>query len=186
MPPIRGRAHYFPKPRAARRLPWAVAPSELNLAPFGSACISLHIPEKSRALSGIFSPSDGSNPVSWGPVFIGLMENPMTALKGLRGLVVVDEAPRASRLFPVLRVLQRLRIRHPDVPSRQEGQRQIQTRRRPTLTRSMQAALTDLELDELWIVYPGQRNRPLGNKISVCPLAECVAPGGRAQKPDGF
>lgn len=34
-----------------------------------------------------------------------LLENPMTALQGLRGLVVLDEAQRQPRLFPVLRVL---------------------------------------------------------------------------------
>ncbi len=39
------------------------------------------------------------------PVVAGLMENPMTTLAGLRGLVVVDEAQREPRLFPVLRVL---------------------------------------------------------------------------------
>ena len=33
------------------------------------------------------------------------MENPMTALLGLRGLVVIDEAQRQPGLFPVLRVL---------------------------------------------------------------------------------
>jgi hypothetical protein len=47
----------------------------------------------------------------------------------------------------------------------------------PTLTRSMQTVLTDLELDELWVVYPGQRSYPLGNKITVRPLADCIAPG---------
>jgi hypothetical protein len=39
------------------------------------------------------------------PVVARLMENPMTALQGLRGLVVVDEAQRQPGLFPVLRVL---------------------------------------------------------------------------------
>ncbi len=33
------------------------------------------------------------------------MENPMTALQGLRGLVVIDEAQRQPGMFPVLRVL---------------------------------------------------------------------------------
>ena len=46
----------------------------------------------------------------------------------------------------------------------------------PTLTRSMQTVLTDLELDELWVVYPGQRSYPLGKKITVRPLADCIAP----------
>ena len=39
------------------------------------------------------------------PVTAILMENPHTALQGLRGLVVIDEAQRQPGLFPVLRVL---------------------------------------------------------------------------------
>lgn len=39
------------------------------------------------------------------PVVAALMENPMTTLQGLRGWVVIDEAQRQPRLFPVLRVL---------------------------------------------------------------------------------
>jgi predicted AAA+ superfamily ATPase len=39
------------------------------------------------------------------PVIGQLMENPMIALQGLRGLVVIDEAQRQPRLFPILRVL---------------------------------------------------------------------------------
>jgi len=39
------------------------------------------------------------------PVVAHLMENPMTALQGLRGRVVIDEAQRQPGLFPVLRVL---------------------------------------------------------------------------------
>jgi predicted AAA+ superfamily ATPase len=45
----------------------------------------------------------------------------------------------------------------------------------PALTRSMKTAFADLELDELWVVYPGQRSYPLDKHISVRPLAECVA-----------
>ena len=39
------------------------------------------------------------------PVVSQLMENPMTALEALRGLVIIDEAQRQPKLFPVLRVL---------------------------------------------------------------------------------
>jgi predicted AAA+ superfamily ATPase len=39
------------------------------------------------------------------PVVAQLMENPMTALQDLRGLVVVDEAQRQPKLFPILRML---------------------------------------------------------------------------------
>jgi len=39
------------------------------------------------------------------PLVAGLMENSKTLLEGLKGLVVIDEAQREPRLFPVLRVL---------------------------------------------------------------------------------
>jgi predicted AAA+ superfamily ATPase len=39
------------------------------------------------------------------PAVARLMEDPMTTLKDLRGLVVIDEAQRSPQLFPVLRVL---------------------------------------------------------------------------------
>lgn len=39
------------------------------------------------------------------PAVAELMENPLTALRGLRGLVVLDEAQRQPKLFPVLRLL---------------------------------------------------------------------------------
>jgi hypothetical protein len=44
----------------------------------------------------------------------------------------------------------------------------------PALTRSMKIAFADLQLDELWVVYPGQRSYPLGDKITVRPLADCL------------
>jgi uncharacterized protein len=39
------------------------------------------------------------------PVSLARLEEPMTALRGLRGLVVIDEIQRRPELFPVLRVL---------------------------------------------------------------------------------
>jgi len=39
------------------------------------------------------------------PVVAQIMEEPMTALRDLRGLVVIDEAQQRPELFPVLRVL---------------------------------------------------------------------------------
>lgn len=39
------------------------------------------------------------------PAALGVLENPMTALSALRGLVVIDEAQRKPEIFPVLRVL---------------------------------------------------------------------------------
>ncbi len=39
------------------------------------------------------------------PFVADLMQNPMTALEGLKGLIVIDEAQRQPGIFPVLRVL---------------------------------------------------------------------------------
>ena len=38
------------------------------------------------------------------PLVTDLMENPMTALRGLKGLVVIDETQRQPKIFPTLRV----------------------------------------------------------------------------------
>ncbi|MBN1316105.1 MAG: ATP-binding protein [Anaerolineales bacterium] len=40
----------------------------------------------------------------------------------------------------------------------------------PGITRSMRTALSDLELDYLWIIYPGQHAYPVDDKIGVWPL----------------
>jgi len=42
----------------------------------------------------------------------------------------------------------------------------------PTLTPSMRVAMTDLKLDELYVVYPGEKRYPLADKVTVVPLAE--------------
>lgn len=52
---------------------------------------------------------DMEDPAAW-----AVMENPMTALASLRGLVVIDEAQRRPEIFPVLRVL----ADRPDTPAR--------------------------------------------------------------------
>ncbi len=44
----------------------------------------------------------------------------------------------------------------------------------PTLTPSMQIAMTDLKLDELHVIYPGEKSYPLAKKISATPLASFV------------
>ncbi len=44
----------------------------------------------------------------------------------------------------------------------------------PTLTRSMNVALSDLSLDELWVVYPGTRSYELGEKVQVRSLESCL------------
>jgi len=47
----------------------------------------------------------------------------------------------------------------------------------PTLTASMRIALVDLKLDELNVVYPGEKRYSLAKKIEVVPLAELVNAG---------
>lgn len=44
----------------------------------------------------------------------------------------------------------------------------------PTLTPSMQIALNDLKLDELFVVYPGDKSYRLAKKVQVVPLSEFV------------
>lgn len=40
----------------------------------------------------------------------------------------------------------------------------------PRLTRSMVNAVSDLELEHLWVVYPGDRSYPLAERISTLPV----------------
>jgi predicted AAA+ superfamily ATPase len=42
----------------------------------------------------------------------------------------------------------------------------------PHTTRSMHVAFSDLKLEKLWIVTPGSRIFPLGDRIEAAPLAE--------------
>jgi predicted AAA+ superfamily ATPase len=44
----------------------------------------------------------------------------------------------------------------------------------PKLTPSMRIALADLKLDELRVVYPGEKRYALGRRVEVVPLAELV------------
>lgn len=44
----------------------------------------------------------------------------------------------------------------------------------PRMTPSMRAALTDLDLDRLYVVYPGMRRYDLADNVTVVPLAQVV------------
>ncbi len=44
----------------------------------------------------------------------------------------------------------------------------------PVLTPSMRIALADLKLDELHVVYPGERRYPLADNVAVVPIAEFI------------
>jgi uncharacterized protein len=42
----------------------------------------------------------------------------------------------------------------------------------PTITKSMRIAMQDLNLERLWVVYPGKMGYPMDDKIECVPLAE--------------
>ena len=44
----------------------------------------------------------------------------------------------------------------------------------PVLTPSMRIAMTDLKLDHLYVVYPGERAYTLAKKVEVVPLGKFV------------
>lgn len=44
----------------------------------------------------------------------------------------------------------------------------------PRLTPSMRHAMTDLQLDLLWVIYPGEHAYPLAERIRVLPLGQAV------------
>jgi predicted AAA+ superfamily ATPase len=44
----------------------------------------------------------------------------------------------------------------------------------PEFTRSMRSALTDLKLDHLYVLYPGDKTYELGKKVEVVPLGKFV------------
>ncbi|CAN5342901.1 ATP-binding protein [soil metagenome] len=46
----------------------------------------------------------------------------------------------------------------------------------PTLTASMRVALTDLELDALYVVYPGPRRYRLAERVEAVPLSALLGP----------
>jgi hypothetical protein len=42
----------------------------------------------------------------------------------------------------------------------------------PSTSKSMHAALNDLGLDHLWVVYPGSEEFPLAERMSALPITE--------------
>jgi hypothetical protein len=45
----------------------------------------------------------------------------------------------------------------------------------PSLTPSMRAALADLRLDKLWVIYPGEQRYALHHRVTVLPLNAALA-----------
>ena len=56
----------------------------------------------------------------------------------------------------------------------------------PRLTASIRIALADLELDHLAVIYPGERNYPIADKVSAFPLAALAAKDGPADLVGGL
>jgi predicted AAA+ superfamily ATPase len=46
----------------------------------------------------------------------------------------------------------------------------------PSLTGSMMTAVRDLDLEHLWVIYPGKKSYPLEKRVSVLPLQEILDP----------
>lgn len=42
----------------------------------------------------------------------------------------------------------------------------------PHITNSMRIALQDLNLDQLWVIYPGKDRYPVHQKITVLPITQ--------------
>lgn len=64
-----------------------------------------------------------------------------------------------------------------------EGRRlgvEVKFNEAPQITSSMHAALKELRLDHLWIVYPGLHTYPVHEKITVCPLQRVADSVGRS------
>ena len=49
----------------------------------------------------------------------------------------------------------------------------------PTVSKSMHSALADLDLQHLWVIYPGHHSYPVHEKISMLPLTEIASLSGR-------
>lgn len=47
----------------------------------------------------------------------------------------------------------------------------------PCLTRSMRNAVADLDLQHLWVVYPGAERYSVHKRVTVLPLTEVVTGG---------
>jgi hypothetical protein len=48
----------------------------------------------------------------------------------------------------------------------------------PRVTPSMHTALSDLQLDHLWVIYPGERAYAVHEKITAWPLSQLEALSG--------
>ncbi len=57
----------------------------------------------------------------------------------------------------------------------QKGKRygiEVKFNEAPEITRSMHIALQDLNLEHLWVIYPGEQSYPVDAQITVCPIQD--------------
>ncbi len=87
----------------------------------------------------------------------------------LSGLVVIDEIQRAPNLFPILPVLIDRVDNNLEILILGSASRDLlqQSTDQPRITKSVTRAIEALNLDEVYIVYPGDKNFVLERNISV-------------------
>lgn len=52
---------------------------------------------------------------------------------------------------------------------------EVKFKEAPSVTPSMRSAVTDLDLDHLWIVHPGPHSYPVSDKISALALRDITS-----------
>jgi uncharacterized protein len=113
------------------------------------------------------------------------------ALAGIRDQAALRTHPKIGASWEGFAVEEMLRAHQPDnawfyaVHSGSDLDLVMHTRGRrigvefkradaPRLTRSMQIATRDLQLDELWVVYPGTRSYEIADRTIVRPLSDAI------------
>jgi hypothetical protein len=51
---------------------------------------------------------------------------------------------------------------------------EIKLNQAPSMTRSMQSALEDLRLDELFVIYPGTKTYPIAPQVTAVPVWQLI------------
>jgi hypothetical protein len=117
------------------------------------------------------------------------------ALMGVRGADALHVHPRSGASWEGFALEQVLRLAEPDeayfwrthngaeldLLMMRDGRRvgvEFKRADAPRLTPSMRIAMADLKLDALYVVYPGGRRYPIGDRIEAVPLGEFAAPAG--------
>jgi AAA domain len=109
------------------------------------------------------------------------LSDPMLALRGRKGLIVIDEIQRRPDLFPVLRVLADHAGAELDllvVRGRRRLGFEIKRASAPVLTPSMRIAMEDLRLTSLTVVHAGRHS------YDLAPKTRAIGAGQITELPD--